>query len=46
MNDPEIGPHLLNNTIIATRSSYRDIVFEEGYDVVLFVYTTEVLSDT
>lgn len=39
--DKEIGPYLLNNTIIADRSNFSDIVLSEGYDVVLFLYTTE-----
>lgn len=42
IKDVEIGPYFLNNTIEATRQTYRDLVFEEGYDAVLFVYTTEV----
>jgi len=45
IKDPDLPKYLLNNTIIGTRANYRDLVFEEGYDAVMFLYTTEVISD-
>lgn len=45
LKDTEIQPLLLNNTIIATRENYHEIVLSEGYDVVLFIYTTEVVHN-
>ena len=41
-NDTEIESMLLNNTIVATRGNFSEIVFVEGYDVVLLLFTTEM----
>jgi hypothetical protein len=42
-NDTEIEPYLLNNTIIATRDTFSEIVYSEGYDVIVFLFTTEII---
>ena len=42
-NDTEIEPFLLNNTLITTRHNFSEIVYSEGYDVIVFLYTTEVI---
>jgi hypothetical protein len=36
---------LLNNTVKADRSNFRELVFSEGYDTLLMLYTTEVIHD-
>lgn len=36
---------LLNNTIVATRENYHELVLSEGYDVILFLYTTELVHN-
>ena len=36
---------LLNNTILATRSNFNELVYQEGYDAMVLLYTTEVVSD-
>lgn len=43
-NDTEIEKHLLNNTIIANRHNFAELVYQEGYDVLVFLYTTEVVN--
>lgn len=43
--DTEIQQFLLNNTMIANRENYNDIVLQEGFDVVLFIYTTETIHN-
>ena len=35
----------MKNTIIATRYTYNELVYQEGYDVLVLIYTTEVVSD-
>lgn len=35
----------MKNTIIATRYTYNELVYQEGYDVLVLLYTTEVVSD-
>lgn len=42
-NDTEIEPILLNNTILANRLNFGELVFSEGYDVLVFLYTTEII---
>jgi hypothetical protein len=44
IKDTEILPILLNNTLIADRDNYTDLVYQEGYDSLVFFYTTEVIS--
>jgi hypothetical protein len=46
VKDTEIESLLLNNTISVTRDNYREVVLEEGFDVVLLLYTTEIVSNT
>lgn len=43
--DPDIGPYLLNNTMIATRENYTDLITQEGFDTLVFIYTTEAISN-
>jgi hypothetical protein len=45
VQDTEIERHLLNNTLSATRNSYNELVYQEGYDAVVLLYTTEIVSD-
>jgi len=40
--DKEIGTRFLNNTMVASRENFTSIVLEEGYDVLLIVYTSQV----
>jgi hypothetical protein len=35
---------LLNNTIIATRETFGELVYQEGYDALVLLYTTEVIN--
>ncbi len=42
--DLEIESLLLNNTILATKQTFNDLVYQEGYDVIVLLYTTEVIS--
>lgn len=44
-NDTEIEPILLNNTILANRDNFAELVYQEGYDVMVLLYTTEVIHD-
>ena len=44
-NDTEIESVLLNNTILATRQNFAEHVYGEGYDVLVFLFTTEVIHD-
>lgn len=43
-NDTEIEPILLNNTILANRYNFGEYVYQEGYDVMVLLYTTEVIN--
>jgi len=45
VNDTDIQAILLNNTIVATRDTYNDIVLSEGFDVAILFYTTEVIHN-
>ena len=36
---------MLNKTEIATRENFKEKVLSEGYEVVLFIYTTEVANN-
>jgi len=42
--DVEIENALLNNTILANRFNFNELVYQEGYDVLVLLYTTEVIS--
>ena len=44
-NDVEIETILLNNTIIATRHNYNELVYQEGYDALVLLYSTEIVSE-
>ena len=41
VKDFEIYPMLLNNTLQVNRENYQEMVLQEGFDTVLFLYTTE-----
>jgi hypothetical protein len=43
-NDTEIEPILLNNTLTATRTNFSELVYQEGYDVMVLLITTEVIN--
>jgi hypothetical protein len=45
-NDDEIEAFLLNNTLIANRGNFNDYVYQEGYDALVLLYTTEVINDS
>jgi hypothetical protein len=45
-NDVEIETFLLNNTLIANRGNFNDYVYQEGYDALVLLYTTEVINDS
>jgi len=42
-NDTEIEAFLLNNTIIATRDNFASLAYQEGYDCLVLLYTTEII---
>lgn len=44
--DKEIGPFLLNNTLVATRENFTELAFQEGFDTLVFLYSTEAVSNT
>ena len=44
-NDTEIETILLNNTILATRYTFGELVYQEGYDALVLLYTTEVVNE-
>jgi hypothetical protein len=44
-NDTEIETYLLNNTILANRDTFNSLIYSEGYDVLLLLYTTEVIHE-
>ena len=44
-NDTDIEPLLLNNTILATRATFNEVVLSEGHDVILLLFTTEVINN-
>lgn len=42
-NDSEIETVYLNKTQLANRSTFSELVFTEGYDVLLLLYSTEII---